>query len=250
MDREGGSNGGSSYYAVLGIRKDASFSDVRTAYRKLAMVIHHWKKEKKKELFFSPFSCCPSPSSSYSFLSKSFFVWGKFCVFSNWFLCFGKQEGVFINLLFLSQFWYYFLTFYQFSACKFQFLIKFFLFFFKFGRGGSPLKKWHPDKWVRNQVVAAEAKWRFQQIQEAYSGRIYCYYYYFLTPIIKSSCSNFGFYLGYFHWRPLLLCFHSSLGPIQEVNVRRRPLQPSWRRRPSSYFLLSDKALYTLPASR
>ncbi|KAH7542982.1 uncharacterized protein LOC107406957 [Ziziphus jujuba] len=66
MDREGGSNGGSSYYAVLGIRKDASFSDVRTAYRKLAM-------------------------------------------------------------------------------------------------------KWHPDKWVRNQVVAAEAKWRFQQIQEAYS---------------------------------------------------------------------------------
>nr|XP_024925433.2 chaperone protein DnaJ isoform X2 [Ziziphus jujuba var. spinosa] len=36
-------------------------------------------------------------------------------------------------------------------------------------RGGSPLKKWHPDKWVRNQVVAAEAKWRFQQIQEAYS---------------------------------------------------------------------------------
>lgn len=38
MDREGGSNGGSCYYAVLGIRKDASFSDVRTAYRKLALV--------------------------------------------------------------------------------------------------------------------------------------------------------------------------------------------------------------------
>lgn len=40
MDREGGSNGGSSsYYAVLGIRKDASFSDIRSAYRKLALVI-------------------------------------------------------------------------------------------------------------------------------------------------------------------------------------------------------------------
>lgn len=38
MDREGGSNGGSCYYAVLGIRNDASFSDVRTAYRKLALV--------------------------------------------------------------------------------------------------------------------------------------------------------------------------------------------------------------------
>ncbi|MFU0443255.1 DnaJ domain-containing protein, partial [Candidatus Liberibacter asiaticus] len=29
---------GSCYYSVLGIRKDASFADVRTAYRKLAMV--------------------------------------------------------------------------------------------------------------------------------------------------------------------------------------------------------------------
>ncbi|KAM1994452.1 hypothetical protein ACFX1X_010402 [Malus domestica] len=40
MDREGGSNGGSSYYAVLGIRRDASFSDIRTAYRKLALKWH------------------------------------------------------------------------------------------------------------------------------------------------------------------------------------------------------------------
>ncbi|KAK2638540.1 hypothetical protein Ddye_026335 [Dipteronia dyeriana] len=44
MDREGGSNGGgspsSSYYAVLGIHKEASFSDVRSAYRKLAMKWH------------------------------------------------------------------------------------------------------------------------------------------------------------------------------------------------------------------
>ncbi|XP_057963503.1 chaperone protein dnaJ 6 [Malania oleifera] len=39
MDREGGS-AGSSYYAVLGIRRDASFSDVRTAYRKLALKWH------------------------------------------------------------------------------------------------------------------------------------------------------------------------------------------------------------------
>ncbi|CAJ1868921.1 unnamed protein product [Sphenostylis stenocarpa] len=40
MDREGGSNGGSCYYSVLGIRRDASFSDIRTAYRKLAMRWH------------------------------------------------------------------------------------------------------------------------------------------------------------------------------------------------------------------
>lgn len=44
MDQEGGgSNGGSRsycYYSVLGIRSDASSSDIRTAYRKLAMVIH------------------------------------------------------------------------------------------------------------------------------------------------------------------------------------------------------------------
>lgn len=40
MDREGGSNDGSCYYAVLGIRRDASFSDIRTAYRQLAMKWH------------------------------------------------------------------------------------------------------------------------------------------------------------------------------------------------------------------
>ncbi|KAK1582922.1 hypothetical protein Q3G72_019547 [Acer saccharum] len=43
MDREGVSNGGSpssSYYTVLGIRKEASFSDIRSAYRKLAMKWH------------------------------------------------------------------------------------------------------------------------------------------------------------------------------------------------------------------
>ncbi|XP_020213061.1 dnaJ homolog subfamily B member 6 [Cajanus cajan] len=40
MDRGGGSNGGSCYYAVLGIRRDASFSDIRTAYRRLAMRWH------------------------------------------------------------------------------------------------------------------------------------------------------------------------------------------------------------------
>ncbi|KAK6242974.1 hypothetical protein QUC31_009383 [Theobroma cacao] len=40
MDREGGSHGGSCYYSVLGIRKDASFSDIRTAYRKLALKWH------------------------------------------------------------------------------------------------------------------------------------------------------------------------------------------------------------------
>ena len=40
MDRGGGSDGGACYYTILGIRKDASFSDVRTAYRKLALVLN------------------------------------------------------------------------------------------------------------------------------------------------------------------------------------------------------------------
>ncbi|KAE8679274.1 Detected protein of confused Function [Hibiscus syriacus] len=40
MDREGGSHGGSCYYSVLGIRKNASFSDIRIAYRKLALKWH------------------------------------------------------------------------------------------------------------------------------------------------------------------------------------------------------------------
>lgn len=38
MDRGGGSSGGSCYYSVLGLRKDAAFSDIKAAYRKLAMV--------------------------------------------------------------------------------------------------------------------------------------------------------------------------------------------------------------------
>ncbi|KAL0375803.1 UNVERIFIED_CONTAM: DnaJsubfamily B member 6 [Sesamum calycinum] len=47
MDREGGSDVGSyCYYSVLGIRKDASFSDIRSAYRKLALKWHpdRWAK--------------------------------------------------------------------------------------------------------------------------------------------------------------------------------------------------------------
>ncbi|XP_057492967.1 uncharacterized protein LOC130778476 isoform X5 [Actinidia eriantha] len=45
MDREGGSVG-SCYYAVIGICKDASSSDIRTAYRKLALKWHpdRWAK--------------------------------------------------------------------------------------------------------------------------------------------------------------------------------------------------------------
>ncbi|CAL1407606.1 unnamed protein product [Linum trigynum] len=52
MDREGGSNGGaqSSYYAVLGIRNDASFSDVRSAYRRLAMRWHPDKRARNPGL--------------------------------------------------------------------------------------------------------------------------------------------------------------------------------------------------------
>ncbi|KAE9593711.1 putative DnaJ domain-containing protein [Lupinus albus] len=41
MDQgRGGSNGGSCYYSILGIHRDASSSDIRTAYRKLAMKWH------------------------------------------------------------------------------------------------------------------------------------------------------------------------------------------------------------------
>ncbi|XP_042497568.1 chaperone protein DnaJ [Macadamia integrifolia] len=45
MDREGGS-GEFCYYSVLGIRRDASFSEIRGAYRKLALKWHpdRWTK--------------------------------------------------------------------------------------------------------------------------------------------------------------------------------------------------------------
>lgn len=32
------------------------------------------------------------------------------------------------------------------------------------------VKKWHPDKWTKNPSLLGEAKSKFQQIQEAYSG--------------------------------------------------------------------------------
>lgn len=44
----GGGSGEASYYAVLGIRRDASFSDVRAAYRKLAMKWHPDRCEKNQ----------------------------------------------------------------------------------------------------------------------------------------------------------------------------------------------------------
>lgn len=103
-----GSNVRSSYYSVLGIRKDASVSDIRTAYRKLAMVL------------------LDPDTHSLSLLGIL----------------------VFWSILFFS------LT---------QFL----------------LKKWHPDRYAKNPGVAGEAERRFQQIQEAYSGRII-----FLTSVI------------------------------------------------------------------
>ncbi|GAB4829995.1 hypothetical protein Ancab_019639 [Ancistrocladus abbreviatus] len=34
------------------------------------------------------------------------------------------------------------------------------------------MKKWHPDRWMKDPIVAGEAKRRFQQIQEAYPGQI------------------------------------------------------------------------------
>ncbi|GMG99763.1 hypothetical protein Nepgr_001603 [Nepenthes gracilis] len=39
MER-GGSNGSCCYYSILGVRKDASSSDIRSAYRKLALKWH------------------------------------------------------------------------------------------------------------------------------------------------------------------------------------------------------------------
>lgn len=32
------------------------------------------------------------------------------------------------------------------------------------------LQQWHPDKWTRTPSLLGEAKRKFQQIQEAYSG--------------------------------------------------------------------------------
>ncbi|XP_059648447.1 uncharacterized protein LOC132294559 [Cornus florida] len=47
MNREGGGFNGSCYYSVLGIHRDASSSDIRAAYRKLALKWHpdRWTKK-------------------------------------------------------------------------------------------------------------------------------------------------------------------------------------------------------------
>lgn len=97
MDREGGSNR-SCYYSILGIRKGSSFSEIRSAYRKLALV--------------------------------------SFC------LCFFDWLIVnFENVLMI------------------EFVVV--------------VKKWHPDRWgTKNPKGSGEAKRRFQQIQEAYSGNL------------------------------------------------------------------------------
>ncbi|XP_047329052.1 chaperone protein DnaJ-like isoform X1 [Impatiens glandulifera] len=49
MDRNGGSDG-SCHYSVLGIRKDASHSDIRSAYRKLALKWHPDRLSKNPSL--------------------------------------------------------------------------------------------------------------------------------------------------------------------------------------------------------
>lgn len=54
----GGSNVRSSYYNVLGIRKDASVSDVRAAYRKLAMVLLLLLFRISQIFIFDQFSFC------------------------------------------------------------------------------------------------------------------------------------------------------------------------------------------------
>jgi|APAra0007618328_1042625.scaffolds.fasta_scaffold36478_1 hypothetical protein len=46
------------------------------------------------------------------------------------------------------------------------------------------VKKWHPDRYARNPGVAGEAKRRFQQIQEAYSGNFtFCFQKYLLINV-------------------------------------------------------------------
>lgn len=122
MDGGGGSNGGSlSYYAILGIRKDASFSDIRSAYHKLAMVTILTSFHKSTTFFFS------------------------------------RQ--------------------------KFSDRLKLFFFLVVI------MKKWHPDRSAKNPGVAGEAKRRFQQIQEAYSGKVIetC----ILTPLNSSFICYF-----------------------------------------------------------
>lgn len=33
------------------------------------------------------------------------------------------------------------------------------------------VQRWHPDKWTKTPSLLGEAKIKFQQIQEAYSGK-------------------------------------------------------------------------------
>lgn len=50
------------------------------------------------------------------------------------------------------------------------------------------LQQWHPDKWTRTPSLLGEAKRKFQQIQEAYSGKLYIFNF-----IIRNGNGNVFF---------------------------------------------------------
>ena len=90
MDREGGSNGGSCYYSVLGIRREASFSDIRTAYRKLALVF--LPRRLPRSSLTLPF-LCPTNTFFYFKPRVSHFCISIFHIWNLDFLIFGFLQA-------------------------------------------------------------------------------------------------------------------------------------------------------------
>jgi hypothetical protein len=58
------------------------------------------------------------------------------------------------------------------------------------------VQQWHPDRWARTPSLLGEAKRKFQQIQEAYSGNFLCHMYTYITLIggVRGTFLNLFFY--------------------------------------------------------
>lgn len=53
------------------------------------------------------------------------------------------------------------------------------------------VQQWHPDRWTRTPALLGEAKRKFQQIQEAYSGKLLTFGFNCVLFLIGFECANY-----------------------------------------------------------
>lgn len=92
------------------------------------------------------------------------------------------------------------------------------------------VQQWHPDRWTRNPSLSGEAKRRFQQIQEAYEGKLFVsplFFFFSVFPIAFKSMKGGVFTALCF----FLLWWNSVVGPEEEDVVRCGVVWSGWRSR-------------------